>query len=109
MHFEIKDHEVVDKHNFVVSIAFLTYFFAFHHFPKPIFKDFRPLFCLQKLSKIKKNAPKAEKVDFSKSGVLPAWEHDSEGFRPPKIIKNHKKIGLKDTLKKTMIFRPIFL
>ena len=52
--------------------------------------------------------PKPKKVDFSKSAVLPVWEHDSEGFRPPKIIKNHKKIGLKDTLKKTTIFRPHF-
>ena len=55
-----------------------------------------------------KTIPKPEKVDSSKSGVLPAWEHDSEGFRPPKIIKNHKKIGLKDTSKKATIFRPHF-
>ena len=67
-----------------------------------------PCFAFKNGPKSRKNAPKAEKVDFSKSGVLPAWEHDSEGFRPPKIIKNHKKIGLKDTLKKTMIFRPNF-
>ena len=67
-----------------------------------------PWFTLKSGPKSRKNAPKAEKVDFSKSGVLPAWEHDFEGFRPPKIIKNHKKIGLKDTLKKTTIFRPHF-
>ena len=67
-----------------------------------------PWFTLKNGPKSIKNAPKAEKVDFSKSGVLPAWEHDSEGFRPPKIIKNHKKIGLKDTSKKATIFRPHF-
>ena len=46
-----------------------------------------PCFPFKNEPKSSKKPPKAEKVDSSKSRVLPAWEHDSEGFRAPKIIK----------------------
>ena len=52
-----------------------------------------------------KIAPGAQNVTFWKYGVLPAWEHEIQGFRPPEIILNHHKTGCKDHVKETLLCR----
>ena len=49
----------------------------------------------------------SDPVDFSKSDVLAAWEHDSEGLRHPEIIKDQKNRS-QGHVGKTTIFGPHF-